>query len=87
MIPEGTGLGAIHGGTSKFTFGCHEPNCLTSAVVDCRQEKSCETDDECDDGERCLGGGDSFCRISDSVCDLTYVNFVRFAEYFASCSK
>jgi hypothetical protein len=85
VISQGYGKGIYHGGTAKFSFGCHEPFCLTSGVVDCRKEKECVQDSECVDGKSCLGAPHSYCRISDSYCDEAYVHYVRFVEYFAEC--
>lgn len=77
-----TGVGVVHGGTSKFNFGCHEPPCPTSGVVDCRTGVRC-SDRPCPGTQTCRDG---FCREAGSVCDPTYVNYVAFAEYFAACA-
>ena len=78
------GIGVSHGGSSKFNFGCMEPPCPTSGVVDCRIQSNCDSSDECDDGMSCSEG---FCRIEGSYCDETYKNYVRFVEYFAECAN
>jgi hypothetical protein len=88
-VPAGAGLGVVHGGTSKFTFGCHEPPCPEAGVVDCRQDRPCDNNRQCRDNERCLTGmprpEEGFCRIRGSVCDDTYVSYVRFVTEFARC--
>ena len=81
-VPPGSGVGVFHGGTSKFNFGCHELPCPTSGVVDCRVEQRCGGDRPCPDALSCQDG---YCRVPGSYCDPTYVNYVRFAEYFAEC--
>ncbi len=85
QVPDATGVGVYHGGTSKFNFGFHgaegEPPPPTSGVIDCRTDEPCG-DGPCSDGKVCMDGQ---CRIAGSYCDPTYSNYVRFAEYFASC--
>ncbi|MCH9682567.1 MAG: hypothetical protein K0V04_14110 [Deltaproteobacteria bacterium] len=83
-IPPGTGQGVIHGGTSKFNFGYHEPPFPTSGVVDCRTDQPCTPDGGCGDGLTCIEGS---CRTAGSYCDATYARYVRFVEYFASCTS
>lgn len=84
-IPEGTGGGIFHGGTSKFNFGYHgapeEPPPPTSGVVDCRIDEPCG-DGPCSAGRTCMEG---WCRDVGSYCDDTYAAYARFAQYYASC--
>ncbi len=83
VVADGVGTGVYHGGTSKFNFGCDEPPCPTSGVVDCRTDTPCHGPGECPDTMVC---SQDYCRLPDSVCDLTYVNYVRFAEYYGECA-
>lgn len=82
-IAAPAGIGVAHGGTSKFNFGCHDPPCPSSGVVDCRTDVRC-SDAPCPGTRVCSQG---FCREPGSVCDQTYVSYLRFAEYFAECSS
>ena len=82
-VAAGQGIGVAHGGTSKFNFGCHEPPCPADGVVDCSTQVRCG-DVPCADGTECMDG---FCRTTGSYCDATYVNYVRFADYYAECSN
>jgi hypothetical protein len=85
-VPAGVGNGVVHGGTSKFNFGCHDAPCPTEGVVDCGIDMPCEHDWACDEGESCIGGdAHTYCRTTGSYCDATYVKFVRFVEYYAAC--
>ena len=82
-VAEGTGVGTYHGGSSKFNFGCMEPPCLESGVVDCRTSHECHADGECEGATTCSNG---YCRIAGSVCDKTYTNYVQFVQYYAECA-
>lgn len=85
-IPAGAGVGVAHGGTSKFSFGCHSPPCPTSGVVDCRRAEPCSNPSQCGVGKECLGTDEEkFCRDAGSLCDETYVAYIRFAQAFAAC--
>ncbi len=97
-IPEGTGVGLTHGGTSKFNFGCHgmpedPPYCpLTEAIVDCRTDEPCNGDTICSDGRACLDaiggtcrGEECYCRVPDGVCDPALGDYVDWLMYFQSC--
>ena len=55
---------------------------MESGVVDCRTDQACHSTTECESGSTC---SDGYCRITDSVCDATYTNYVRFVQYFAEC--
>ena len=79
-ITAPSGFGLAHGGTSKFNFGYHE-NPPDEGVVDCRTD-ACG--DGCANGLECI---DDYCRVEDSLCDQTYVNYARLAEYFAECAS
>mgnify|MGYP004072997083 FL=1 len=50
--------------------------------MDCRTDQACTSDAMCSDGQRC---NDGFCRIRESVCDMTYVNYLRFIQTYLAC--
>ena len=80
-MPAKGGTGIYHGGTSKFSFGCHEEPCPTEGIVDCRVDTPCG-DGACPDGTSCSEG---YCRMTGSVCDQTLEAYYGFANYFAEC--
>ncbi len=82
-MPANSGTGIFHGGTSKFNFGCHDEECMTEGVVDCRVDTPCG-DGPCPDGMSCVEGG--LCRITGSYCDATLEAYYGFVNYFAECN-
>jgi hypothetical protein len=81
-VPEGVGTGVHHDGQSKMTFTCPGFDCSEGAIMDCRKTQDCDTDEFCGDGMRCNEG---WCRLAESVCDETYVNYLSFIQTYLSC--
>ena len=81
-VPEGVGRGVHHGGAPKFQFECPGFDCTDGAIVDCRQDQECVADGDCGEGQRCNEG---YCRIRESVCDQTYVNYISFIQAYLAC--
>jgi hypothetical protein len=88
-VADGVGAGAYHGGSHKFKFGFKNlANIPDTAVIDCRIDKSCTVNADCDPGEKCAAEktvDGKVCRLKGSVCEMTYVNYVRFFTYFNQC--
>jgi hypothetical protein len=83
-IPDGVGTGIYHGGSSKFGLGCKKDDvCPTSGVIDCRKQEACMNQGDCDPGKTC--DKDGFCRLEGSYCDMTYVHYIGFIEYYLAC--
>jgi hypothetical protein len=88
-VPVGEGVGLPHQGKSKFNFGYPQEQPPTTGVIDCRQEQACDEDGDCDNGKFCRIPEEEhtgWCHLDDSLCDETYVKYVRFVQYFAQCN-
>lgn len=81
-VPNGVGVGVSHGGDTKINFECPGFDCSDGAIIDCRMEQACTEASECGDGMRC---GDGYCRLFESVCSLTYINYLDFIQHYLSC--
>ena len=77
-VPPEVGTGINHGGDTKFSFACASNDC----PIDCRTDRACDGPGACADGEQCAGG---FCRLENSVCDETYVQFLSFIQTYLDC--
>ena len=81
----GAGMGVSHGGSSKYNFGCgNDVSCPVEGVIDCSTDIGCTSGSGCSDSLECLDG---HCRMPGSICDDTYVNTLRFIEYYLSCEE
>lgn len=78
-VTEGVGMGEHHGGDGKFVFAC--PN-GQSCAIDCREEQSCQQGDDCGEDMHCNGG---YCRLVDSVCEGTYISYLKFIQAYVQC--
>ncbi len=81
-VPEGVGTGVHHDGQSKMTFPCPGFDCSEGAIMDCRKTQECDNDSACGDGMRCNQG---WCRLAESVCDETYINYLSFIQTYLAC--
>jgi hypothetical protein len=81
-VEPGVGVGLYHGGATKFSWNCPNFDCSAGAIIDCRTDEACEQDSDCGPTQRC---NERFCRIRESVCDSTYVNYLRFIQTYLAC--
>ncbi len=82
QVPDGVGTGVHHDGQTKMTFNCPGFDCSDGAIIDCRRDTPCTDDGACHADQRCNEG---FCRIRESVCDQTYVNYLDFIQAYLAC--